>query len=186
MKHEGSHGIPSLRTERLVLRGFSLNDAKVVQKLAGDERIAATTILIPHPYPDGLAEEWIGTHEQSFAEGKNINLAITEERSGELIGAIGLTFHHEYGHAEMGYWIAVSKWGMGYCTEAAREMLRYGFLECGLHRIHAHHFGSNPASGKVMEKIGMKCEGRLRDHIRKWDRYEDAVYYGVLRDEWSG
>ena len=176
--------IPTLQTDRLVLRPFSLNDAKVVQKLAGDREIAATTLLIPHPYPDGLAEEWINTHSVSFAEGRSINLAITLRETGELIGAIGLTFHKEYCQAELGYWIAAGHWGEGYCTEAAREMLRYGFEGRNLHRIHAHHFGSNPASGKVMLKIGMKYEGTLRDHIRKWDRYQDAVFYGMLSSEW--
>lgn len=53
-----------------------------------------------------------------------------------------------------------------------------------LNRIFARYLGKNPASGKVMEKLGMKYEGRLRQHVRKWDQYEDLVYYGLLRDEY--
>ncbi len=69
----------------------------------------------------------------------------------ELIGAIGLTLSKKYDHAEMGYWIGVPFWGKGYCTEAAKIVLQYGFEELKLNRIFAHHMTNNPASGKVMD-----------------------------------
>jgi len=60
----------------------------------------------------------------------------------------------------------------------------YAFEDLGLHRLYAAHFGSNPASGKVMRKIGMSYEGTLREHHKKWGEYEDRVEYGLLaRDE---
>jgi [ribosomal protein S5]-alanine N-acetyltransferase len=83
----------------------------------------------------------------------------------------------------LGYWIGKDFWNKGYGTEAACAVLKYGFKVMGLHRIHAHHFGSNPASGKIMQKLGMTYEGTKRQHIKKWDKFEDAVVYGILKNE---
>lgn len=177
--------IPTLECERLVLRGMTLDDAKDVQRLAGDERIAATTSLIPHPYPDGAAEEWIGTHDAEFAAGASVVWAITLRVSGELVGAIGLVIDPEHDRAELGYWIGVPHWNKGYITEAARLTLQYGFEELQLNRIHAHHFENNPASGRVLQKLGMKHEGTLRKHHKKWGRHLDCPHYGILREEYE-
>ena len=81
---------PTLRTNRLVLRPFALSDASDVQRLAGDEAVASTTGNIPHPYEDGMAEEWIGTHQERFEKGELVNFAITLAEDGSLVGAIGL------------------------------------------------------------------------------------------------
>ena len=87
--------------------------------------------------------------------------------------------------AELGYWIGKPYWGQGYCTEAARATLDFGFEQLGLNRIFAHHFARNPASGRVMQKIGMTREGRLRQHVKKWDAFEDLELYGILKDHWA-
>ena len=63
--------------------------------------------------------------------------------------------------------------------------MEYGFHKIDLNKITATHISRNPASGKVMEKIGMKKEGILREHVYKWDKYEDLVTYGILRKEWE-
>jgi hypothetical protein len=78
------------------------------------------------------------------------------------------------------YWIGKPYWGLGYATEAAEEVVRYGFEDLALHRIQAKHFGSNPASGKVMRKVGMSQEGVRPEHYKKWETYEDRVDYGLL------
>lgn len=75
-------------------------------------------------------------------------------------------------------------WGYGYATEAAREVLRYGFEDLRLHRVYAAHFGNNPASGKVLRKIGMSYEGTRREHHRKYGDYEHRVKYGLIVGEW--
>ncbi|MBD3290921.1 GNAT family N-acetyltransferase [candidate division KSB1 bacterium] len=180
-------GIPVLETERLILRPFELSDAADVQRYAGDYEVAKMTTNIPHPYEDGMAEEWIGTHEKQFVEKSELTLAITHKQEKYLIGAIGLVrIKKEHQHAEMGYWIGKPFWGKGYCTEAARAMLDYSFNSLNLNRVHANHMVHNPASGKVMRKIGMKYEGRLRKHFNKWGEYVDIDIYGILREEFPG
>lgn len=176
---------PTLQTQRLVLRPFTLADAPDVQHLAGAREIAATTTNIPHPYEDGVAEAFIQQNATSFQEGKSVAFAIVERRSNRLCGAIGLGISIVNVHAELGYWIGKPYWGQGYCTEAARAILQYGFATLGLNRICSHHFSRNPASGRVMEKIGMTYEGCLRQHVWKWGKFEDLKQYGILNSEWK-
>ena len=178
---------PTLTTERLILRPFVPEDAADVQRLAGDRAIADTTLNIPHPYEDGMAEEWISTHQRMFDEDKGLTLAVTAKHGGDLIGAISLMgINRRFSRAELGYWIGKPYWNEGYCTEAGLAVLKYGFEEMGLNRIFATHLARNPASGRVMVKLGMTYEGTQRQHASRWDRFEDLVLYGILASEWTG
>lgn len=174
---------PTLRGSRIALRPFAVEDAPDVQSLAGAREIAAATLTIPHPYEEGVAEEWIRTHAPAYATGDLAAFAVVE-LSGQLVGAMGLAIKGTHRHAELGYWIGVPYWNRGYATEAGRTILRFGFEELGLNRIFAHHFVRNPASGRVMLKLGMRLEGRLRQHVRKWGEFEDLDEYGILASEW--
>jgi len=142
----------NLETKRILLRPFELSDGPRVKKLAGNKAIADTTLNIPHPYQDGMAEEWILTHQSKFQAGELVSFAIILKSIQELIGAIGLTVNKRFNRAQLGYWIAKEYWNQGYCTEASKTMLGYGFHELDLHRITASYIIRNPASGKVMEK----------------------------------
>lgn len=179
--------LPTLRTERLLLRPFRPSDAADVQRLAGDRAIADTTASIPHPYPDGAAEEWIAGHAKGFEHGQELVLAVALRESDVLIGAVSLlqlSALHERG--EIGYWIGKPYWNEGYGTEAARALIGYGFGVLGLQRIVGRFLKRNPASGRVMTKAGMREEGCLRAHEKKWDRLEDVMVFGILRSEWPG
>ena len=176
--------IPELRTPRLQLRAFTLADAPAVQRLAGDEAIASTTLNIPHPYPDGVAEAWIATHAAAFERLESLSLAVVLVATGELVGATGLVgINKAHSRAEIGYWTGKPYWGNGYCTEAAGALIDYAFRTLELNRIYAYHLTRNPASGRVMQKLGMTHEGRLRQHALKWDAFEDLEVYGLLREE---
>lgn len=176
---------PILHTRRLTLRPFTLADAPDVQRLAGAHEIASTTVNIPHPYEAGMAEAWINTHAVHLAAGAGITYAITLRETGELCGAVGLVLAEKHQRAELGYWIGVPHWGQGYCTEAARALCALGFRDLGLHRIRALHMTRNPASGRVMQKIGMRHEGTLREHELKWGVFETMECYAILRSEWQ-
>ena len=174
---------PTLETERLVLRPFVLSDATGVQRLAGSRSIADTTLNIPYPYNDGVAEAWILTHQGIFDDGKGVTFAITRRQDGSLIGAISLMGISKGHQAELGYWIGESFWNQGFCTEAGQAVVEYAFTVHDLVRVHSCHIKRNPASGRVMQKIGMKHEGCRRCHVKKWDALEDLELYGILKED---
>ncbi|MCM2324255.1 MAG: GNAT family N-acetyltransferase [Oligoflexia bacterium] len=179
-------GIPSIETKRLVLRPFRLEDAKEVQRLAGHPRVAATTAAIPHPYPDGAAEEWISEHGAWYEERRSVTLAVELKAGGALIGCIdllGVSANHA--RAEMGYWIGVDYWNQGYCTEAAAALVGYGFEQLGLNKVTARHIVFNPSSGKVMLKVGMKQEGLLREDFFRDGAFYDMCVYGITRADYA-
>lgn len=178
--------LPELLTERLKLRPFRLEDAPDVAELCGAWEIADTTANIPHPYDLSMAEAWIGAHRPAFERGESVSLAITELVDGHLVGAIGLHIDGVNRSAEIGYWVGKPFWNRGYATEATKSMIAYGFEVVGLNRIAARHMTRNPASGRVMEKAGMKVEGILRQSIHRWERYEDAAIRSILREEYQG
>lgn len=177
--------IPTLTTERLLLRPFTLADAPAVKELAGEWEVAATTGNIPHPYEDGMAEAWISTHPTACEQGQGVTFAITLQPEDALIGAISLGINQANLLAEMGYWIAKPYWNQGYCTEAARALLKYAFENLQLNRVQARHMTKNPASGRVMQKIGMQYEGRLRQQLLRWGAFEDADIYAILRQDFE-
>jgi [ribosomal protein S5]-alanine N-acetyltransferase len=176
---------PTLETARLILRPFVLADAPDVQRLAGEREVASTTRNIPHPYEDGMAEDWIRTHQAQFEQGTLVNFAIVLRTEHVLIGGIGMRINPHDTNAELGYWIGKPYWNRGYCTEAAQAVVRYGFEVLGLHRLHASYLTRNPASGRVMQKLGMTYEGCLRQHVNKWEVFEDLAVYGILRSEYA-
>src|SRR5689334_2414692 len=110
-----------------MLRPFSAVDAPAVQMLAAAPEVAATTLNLPHPYPEGVASAWIATHAAAAAEGTLWTWAITRAADSVLLGsiAIGVTQRHARGH--LGYWLGVPYWNHGYTTEAARCVVGFGF-----------------------------------------------------------
>jgi [ribosomal protein S5]-alanine N-acetyltransferase len=175
---------PGLKTERLNLRGFRSSDATRVSRLAGEFEIADTTLRIPHPYEKKIAEQWISGHRRKYEEGESIHWAIILNENKKLIGSISLMhINRKHLHAEMGYWIGKEYWNYGYASEAGLAVIRYGIEDLGLNRIHAHCFSRNQASARVLKKMGMSHEGTLRQHIRKWHKFEDIEMFAILKSE---
>jgi [ribosomal protein S5]-alanine N-acetyltransferase len=176
---------PILETERLVLRPLTPDDAPAIARLAGRREIADTTISIPHPYSEEQARQWIAGHVDLFAKDKFFVFGMELKQQRTLAGTVGLReIDAEHSQAELGFWVAVDLWGQGYATEASREVVSFGFEQLGLNRIYAHHMVRNPASGRVLGKIGMKHEGVLRQRVRKWGVFEDVVLLAALRSDW--
>jgi len=165
----------------VVLRYFVAGDAPTVELLAGDRDVAEKTALIPHPYPAGAAQAWIATHEAERAAGREYSYAITET-GGPLLGAISL--RPRPGEREnVGYWIGRRYWGRGYATAAAQALIALGFELLDLEAVTASHLARNPASGRVMEKCGMRLlRTERRDHR---GAPEDIHVRGIARDEWE-
>jgi RimJ/RimL family protein N-acetyltransferase len=170
-----------IETPRLQLRPLRESDIPELVALLAAREVAATTLRIPHPFEQTHAREFLN----SPAKPNELRLGIRLRRDGRLCGGIGLHPEPPHKRAELGYWIGVPFWGNGYATEAAQAVVVYGFENFGLNRIFAHHFKHNPASGKVLKKIGMKYEGCMRQHVLKWGQFVDLELYSILCQEWK-
>ncbi|MFK8043606.1 GNAT family N-acetyltransferase, partial [Congregibacter sp.] len=118
---------------------------------------------------------WVATHKAGWEARTNVAYAITLSESGQLIGAIGL-HNFEPLRAELGYWLGEPFWGDGYCTEAAKAMIKFSFKNLGLESVTAEHLSSNPASGGVMRKLGMTPVKKIRSQDRYGDLVDVEVY----------
>jgi RimJ/RimL family protein N-acetyltransferase len=174
-----------LRTARLLLRSLESDDVPALVRLAGAREIAVTTLNIPHPYTEYDGHSYLSKTSEDCRTGRCVSFAISILPGRELCGGVGLNIVDSHRHAELGYWIGVPFWRRGFATEAARATVAFGFETLRLHRIYAHHFAGNAASKRVLEKIGMRHEGRSRQHILKWDRFIDVENYGLLAEEFS-
>lgn len=156
------------------LRQFRSEDARRVCRLAGDWAVATTTALIPHPYPEAAAVDWIASHDSLRREGKSYPYAVVRD-DGHLIGCI--SFQPDPSNLDsIGYWVGVPYWGQGYASAAAGALLEVAFLHCARDSLSATHLKSNPASGRVLQKCGMRFwredavahRGRALEPILVW------------------
>ena len=178
---------PTLHTERLILRTFALEDASDVKRLAWNPNVASTTNVIEYPYRDGLAEELIRRCGNYFIKEEGPSFAVTLRSDGTLIGNVELFIRRYLPHndAFISYWIGEPYWNCGYCTEAAKVVIRYGFRECNLDQILAYHFKGNPASGRVLQKIGMRYWVYFPNDTKHWGKWEDQIGYTLSKNEYE-
>jgi len=174
-----------ITTERLLLREFVESDWPAVLAYQSDPRY-----LRFYSWEQRMEEEVRGFVQQFIARQQEqprckFQLAIVLAE-GELIGNCGIRLQKvESRQGELGYELAPSWWGHGYATEAARAMLTFGFQELSLHRIWASCVARNTASARVLERLGMHREGRLREQEWFKGRWWDTLVYGILEQEWS-
>ena len=172
---------PTLSTPRLLLRPYSAADAPEACRLAGDVRIADTTVAIPHPYSQEAANAWIATHAKGFEQKTEMIFAVETKSDHQLTGTVSLlNITGAHARAELGYWIGVENWAKGFGTEAVLRLIQFASEELGITRFTALCFARNPASARVMEKAGLKREGYLVQHLFKNGRYEDLLLYGLV------
>lgn len=172
---------PPLETERLLLRPFDLADASAVARIAGSRHVADTTISVPHPLTPESTEDWIIGDLARCARSQNLYAAV-ERNSGALIGSVG--FRHidaTHRQAELTFWFDSARAGAGFATEAAGALVTRGFSQLGLARIEAYFMRRNPASGRVLAKLGFHREAVLARRIVKWDVPEDVELWTLLR-----
>ncbi|WP_052573891.1 GNAT family N-acetyltransferase [Haloferula sp. BvORR071] len=172
-----------LKSTRLILRPPLPEDAARIECFISDRRVAEMTALIPHPYPRGGCVDWIRLTEQQWLEGVKASFVICLRDSGDLVGAISF-FCDGSRDNEIGYWIGVPHWGRGYATEALERVLRYAFDELEVQRVDTYHFAHNPASGRVMEKAGLKFLSKTKLGASRGDEQYDDVRYGLSAGEW--
>ncbi len=185
-RHIVAPGDRRIETERLLLRPFEPGDkAQLIEEIGAPE-VAATTLLIPHPYTDADADFWVDLQARSWAEGSACNFAITLRAEERLVGGIGLSsVDPVHRKAELGFWLGPRHWNQGLMTEAVRGVLAFGFGVLKLNRIYAGHFAHNAASGRVQAKAGMRYEGVLRQDVIKDGTPQDHVMYAILASEYE-
>lgn len=143
--------LPILDTPRLILRPLRRGDEPDFLALAGDWDVARMTSDIPHPLLPVHAKAWLQPNAN------DVRYAI--DLHGRMIGSTGY-FRRRSGAAELGFWLGKDHWGMGLGTEAAAAVVRYGFEEDGHMAFSSAHFIDNPASARVLEKLGFEPIGR--------------------------
>ena len=174
-----------LETERLRLKPYEHAFAEEIYEVVKQKEIADTMLMIPHPYPREVVDEWISYLQKSFEQGTAYEFAIFLKENGRYIGNCGLVaLSQQHHHAEVGYFIDVSEWGKGYATEACKKIIDYGFGHHQLNRIYSRCMVRNHASRRVMEKAGMVWEGRHKQQFLKGDVYEDIDYLAILAEEY--
>ncbi len=175
---------PTLTTSRLIVRPYQMEDKPELIDLIGDPLVSKPLLIVPYPYTEKDADEWINSRQVAFEAGESAQFVVTSKVSGVLLGGCGVIMIPKFNMAEIGYWVGRKFWGQGYTTEAARAVVDWAFDNFGLNRIYARYDVNNPASGRVMQKLGMQSEGILRQHVLKDGVYCDMAYYGLLRSEW--
>jgi ribosomal-protein-alanine N-acetyltransferase len=170
-----------LATQRLLLREFTLDDFADVHAYASEPetvRYMDWGPNTPEQTRDFLHRK---AESQQALPRAEYELAVVLRETGRVIGGVGLRVSRpEHFAGDMGYTFHPSCWGKGYGTEAAAALLAFGFGELKLHRIHATCDPENRGSARVMEKIGMRYEGRLRDYTFEKGKWRDSLIYARL------
>lgn len=175
-----------IETARLILRPPAPTDAPAVTLHLSDPDINGNLLRPPLPYTLPDAEAWITSSAERRTNDEGYVYAITLRTDPDtLIGAIGVHPEPPHARAEFGYWLAREHWGAGITTEAAAALLPIAFANLPLERIHAGHYHWNPASGRVLLRLGFKFEGIQRSHIFRHGRRGDLHLYGLLRSEYT-
>jgi RimJ/RimL family protein N-acetyltransferase len=176
-----------ITTERLHLRPFAPDDLDAIVAIHGDPdvvRYVPWDVRGRDELRDVLASK---TQRTILArEGDGLNLAAVLADTGDLIGDMSLMWRsEEHRSAELGYLFNAAHAGHGYATEASRALLRLGFEELGLHRIFGRLDARNPASARVLERLGMRREGHFVENEWIKGEWADELLYAMLDREWQ-
>ncbi len=178
--------MPTLETKRLVLRRMTMRDAQDVFEYSRDAEVARH-VLWTAQREIGEARDYIRYMLKRYRADEPSSWGIEEKATGRLIGTIGyMHYDPDNNSCEVGYSLAHWAWNRGYMTEALQKVIDYSFDAMDVNRIEAQHELDNPASGRVMEKCGMKREGVLRERLYNKGKYVDVALYAVLKREWAG
>lgn len=178
-------GTQIIRTERLILRKFTLEDAPAMfENWAKDERVTRYLTWTPHQSPEitkQLLELWCSDYEDL----STYNWVM--EYEGIPIGNISVVrFSDKHEFAELGYCMGHAYWNKGFMPEATRAVIDFLFAEVGVNRICLSHAVKNPASGRVAQKCGLSYEGTKREHFKTAaGEFLDISDYGLLRKDWE-
>lgn len=174
--------LPELRTERLLLRELSPEDAPDIHRSMQSDYMWRQSAIEPADMSDPMGR--IENYRKHRGPDDARRLYVyTARLNGEHIGSVSLQRSYHPAIAAIGLSVVEPQAGRGYATELARRILAFGFDEAGLNRIEADVATENRASQRVMEKIGMRREGVLRDCMFAQGRWWTEVKFAVLARE---
>src|SRR5512143_94630 len=176
-----------LHTDRLLLREFVTADWPAVLAYQRDPRYLRYYEWTDRTPGDAQRFVQMFLDQQEEQPRRKFQLAIVLKDTQHLIGNCGIRQASvEAREADIGYELSPEQWGHGYATEAARAVVEFGFAELKVHRIWSWCIADNVASAHVLEKLGLKLEGRLREKEYFKGRWWDTLLYAILKDEWHG
>jgi RimJ/RimL family protein N-acetyltransferase len=146
------------RTERLTLRPGWMEDAPALARAIGQWDVCSKLAQVPWPYALGDAQAFLAMQRDS--DRPTLLVHLHEGGAVRLIGGIGIHSDAD-GNDELGYWLVPDAWGRGYATEAGRAVIRMARESLRLRRLVSGHFIDNPASGRVLRKLGFRPTGRI-------------------------
>ncbi|MDX8344618.1 GNAT family N-acetyltransferase [Rossellomorea sp. YZS02] len=181
-------GTPTIETDRLILRKLCLDDTQsAFDHWLSDERVSDHRVSPAHK---NVAETKVRMEKVVGGyDSKEFCYWGIELKDGQvLIGEIDLyDFNSSTGNCEVSYSIGYNWWNKGYGTETLKAVVKFAFIHMNVHKLSAAHNTDNPASGRIMEKAGMKQEGIIRHMIRNAKgQYKDCAVYGILREDYVG
>ena len=175
--------IPTLTTERLILRQMTMRDLKDVHEYASDPEVSKHLLWRPHPDLD-YTRLYLETVKSGYKKCQFYDWGVVY--NGKMIGTAGFTrFDIDNNSAEIGYVLSRQFWRMGIGFEAARCVIDFGFERLRLNRIEVHYMPENIESARLAERLGMRREGILRSAVRCKGDYRDVVVASVLRSEYA-
>ena len=176
--------LPTLQTPRLMLRHITPADGDALYHLFGDHEL--TRFWGHPPLPNRAAADTLVEEIQAGADkGTLLQWGITRGEAGPLIGTCTLAgVDRQHRRAEIGLALDAAQRGNGFAVEAARAVLNYGFEQLGLHRVTAEVDPRNTSALQLVERLGFKPEGRLREHHWQNEEWQDGLLFGLLAREW--
>lgn len=178
--------LPVLAGKNIILRQPRMSDAEALAVNADDNEVARHVPRIPHPYSLQDAKSWINKSRRLTQNGNECHFAIYDKKSGEFAGMIGLRAINRHDrNAEVGYWVGRGYWNRGFAGEALSLILLYAFRKMRFRRVYAIVHQQNPASIRVLEKVGFMREGIWRQASRMGRKWYDVYAYGILKDEFT-
>lgn len=175
-----------LRTDRLLLREFVEDDWKAFHAIESRPDVARYQSFEPRTIAE--SRSYVREASQSAADDPRLtyDLAMVLNAEDRLIGRCGLgIIDSDLREAVLWYTLHPDEWGRGYTTEAARAMVNFGFRELRLHRIWADCDPANIASWRVLERLGLRREGHLRENAWTKGEWVDSLVYAILDREWA-
>ena len=177
--------IPTLETDRLILRRLSVSDADDMYDYSKDANV--TKFLTWSPHPDRYYTiDYIKFVQKKYKTGDFRDWAVIDKASGKMIGTCGFTsVELNNKKAEIGYVYNPEFWGRGIATEALSRVIEFGFSRLDLNRIEGRFMLENIPSRHVMEKCGMTFEGIHREYLLIKEKYRDIGICAILRSEYE-